>query len=650
MHCYPLVDPNVLTKTYGFSQETPDQPMSRAQRSTFAFGDYRLIPEEGVVLRQGQPVAIPPKAFETLVVLVHRRGHVVSKADLLAAVWPDTVVEEANLTQNISTLRKALDEPGESSCIATHPKRGYRFVAPVDETSGDEAPESAEKPAAVDSQNVSLAPYPRGPIAIAVAAALVVVAITVGFALRGRAPTPMGASERIMLAVLPFQNLSGDAEQEFVSDGFTEETIARLGNLNPARLGVIARTSVMSYKDTAQSVAEIGSELGVEFVIEGSIRREGEVVRVTVQLVRAMDQTHLWADSFEGDWAGILEFQKQTAQGIARTLTVELLADDAGDRGARASTDPRAYEAYLKGRYFWNKRNLDGFLKSEELYQQALTLDPDFALAHSGLADTYLMMRSYNYASAEILPRIERSARRAIELDPRLAAPHATLSGVLMAARDFEGGRRELLRAMELDPNYATARQWYAAFLTMMGRSPEAVVEIEHALELDPLSLRMIVDKARILYFAGSYDDAVEQCLRALEMDPTFGSARFQLGLTLLELGQHDAAIAELERAANGRPSFWLGYGYARLGRDVEAREMLARLRLIWETEGTFAGAVALVYTGLGEVDRAFEWLEIGFEDRDPSLDSLKAWPYWESLRDDPRYTDLLRRLNLPLG
>ncbi|MFQ5777839.1 MAG: protein kinase [Terriglobia bacterium] len=472
--------------------------------------------------------------------------------------------------------------------------------------------------------------------------------------LLGGATPPPG---KIMLAVLPFDNLSADPEQEYFSDGLTEEMIAQLGRLQPKDLGVIARTSVMQYKGTQKQIDQIGRELNVDYVLEGSVRlsraesrgRKESRLRITAQLIQVRDQTHLWAESYERNLADVFAIQSGVAERIARSLAMELLPA-AQARLARAPTsNAEAHQAYLKGRYFWNKRTGDGFKKAMEQFQRAIELDPGYALAHAGVADTYILLGNYGVLPHnEAKPKAKAAARKALELDETLAEAHTSLAGVMGEYEwDWLGAEREFRRALELNPNYATARQWHAAHLAMMGRPEEGILEIKKAQELDPLSLRINVDVARAYYFARQYDQAIEQCQKALELDPSFTSARYQLGLSYVEKGLYEEAIAELEKAAGGGLSMWLGYTYAVAGKRQEALAMLDRWKELWKKRGMGASAVALIYVGLGEKDQAFPWLEKALEQRS-GMTTLKSYPYWAPLRSDPRFQDLLRRMNFP--
>ncbi len=633
------------------------------EKDAYEFGRFRLLVGEGILLRDGEPAPLPPKALDVLLVLVRHAGHVVGKAEIVEAVWRDTVVEEANLTQYISTLRKVLDEGAADSHIETFSKRGYRFVPPVRRLAEAEleslrgreqaAPSPVrDAPAGTPAPVDSTAPAKiRRPTAAGVAwsalTAIVVTASVIAF-VGSRTPRPP-PDDRVIVAVLPFENLSGDPEEEYVSDGLTEETIAQLGALNPERIGVIARTSVMRFKGHSRSVTEIGRELGADYLIEGSVRRDGNRVRVTTQLVQADDQSLLWSENFEKDWTGLIQIQKAVAEGIALTLAVELLPGTEPRVAHPGTSSAAAYEAYLKGRYFWNQRTLEGFERSLDLYKTALDLDPRYAAAWAGLANTHMLLRNYGYApSQEMLREARNAALKAIELDPGLAAPRATLAGIAFDEGNWTEALSGFQRALEIDPNYLTGRQWYGTNLALLGRFDAAIAELEQAIELDPLSPAVNTAVGRVLYFAGRLDEAITALTATLELTPDYAQARFHLGLAYLEGGRYDRAITELETAAAGAESMWLGHAYARAGRRTDAIGMLERLQSRWERSGIQAEGIALVHLGLGNVEEAFTWLYQAVEDQSPGLTSLQAYPYWEPLRGDVRYELLVRRLGFP--
>jgi len=388
----------------------------------FEFGRFRLDPVEKVLFADGQPVPLTLKAFETLLALLEASGHVLEKDELMKRVWPDTFVEDGTLVQNIATLRKALDEgPDQRSFIETVPRRGYRFSGIVHQVDA----------AIPEVKSRSRIRYP----VVAGAAIGAVLLLATWFAVRAIRPTSPPEQKRIMLAVLPFLNLSGDSGQEYFSNGLTEEMITQLGALEPARLGVISRTSSMLYKDTKKDARQIGRELGVDFIMEGSVRRDSGRVRITAQLIQVKDQTHLWAQDYGRNLSDVLSLQNDVASTIAREIKLKL-TPAASARVSNASTlDPQAYEWYLQGRYFWNKRSKSGILKAIEYFKEAIVRDPSYAQAHAGLADAYALLGSLSIAEMsrrEAMSNAKASALRALQLDDSLAEAHTSLAFVLM--------------------------------------------------------------------------------------------------------------------------------------------------------------------------------------------------------------------------
>jgi TolB-like protein/Tfp pilus assembly protein PilF len=467
-------------------------------------------------------------------------------------------------------------------------------------------------------------------------------------------PTAGQRDGKIMLAVLPLENLSPNPEQEYFSDGMTEEMITQLGRLQPKKLGVIARTSAMRYKDTDKPIDWIGRELGVEYVLEGSVRRAGGRVRIAAKLVQVSDETQLWGDTYERDAADVFTVQTDVAESVAEALAVELLSDERSRAAAAKTptTSPAAHDAYLRGRHHWNQRTEDGFRKAIEFFEQAIEHDPGYALAYAGLADCHIVLAEYGVSSArEVFPAARRAVLRALEIDDELAEAHTSLAAIRgYYDWDWEGAEREFRRALELDPGCATARQWYAEFLTQMGRHDEALAEIQRALEVDPLSLIINSVKAALFYYAGQHEEALEQARRTLELDPEFPVAHYFLGEAYEDQGRYEEAIEELKHAATlagGGPKWRarLAYTYAVAGRESEARRILDEVT--GPSPGGFVSSytVAAVYGALGDKDEAFRWLERAVEERDVRLRWLKVEPLFPSLRADPRFDDLLRRM-----
>src|SRR5579872_3023372 len=513
--------------------------MSSLTNSLYEFGEFRLDAQNRVLRRGETAVPLTPKAFDVLLVLVQSGGRIVSKDELMKAVWPDSFVEESNLTQTIFMVRKALNETKDQRYILNVQGQGYRFLVPITEA-GAGRPEEAPAPSYIEESVRAIPSDLRIPpakgwrlaiVAGAVAAVLVTaLAIWLWHSRRTSAEVP----GKIMLAVLPFENFTGDPGQEYFSDGLTEEMISQLGNLDPAHLGVIARTSVMNYKHSSALIPQIGKDLGVQYVIEGSVRRDSERVRITAQLIQVKDQTHLWAREYDRDLGHLLELQEEIAREVANEIEFSL----SGRRpieATREGTTPlpgaqsyEAYDLYLKGRYFWSKRTGPGFQQAADYFQQAIDKDPNYGPAYAGLADTFgLMSTWYVGPQNELMPKARTAALRALKLDESLAEAHASLALIKENYDyDWRGAEKEFRRAIQLGPQYATAHQWYGEFLSWQGRFEEAFAESQQARQLDPLSLIIASDYASILFDARQYDSALKQCRSLLELDPNYVHAQ----------------------------------------------------------------------------------------------------------------------------
>lgn len=467
-------------------------------------------------------------------------------------------------------------------------------------------------------------------------------------------PDDVRSQDRIMLAVLPFENLSGEPDQEYFSEGLTEEMIAQLGQIRPARLGVIARTSAMQYKATTKRVDQIGRELGVGYVLEGSVRRSAGRVRITAQLVHVTDQTPLWSETYERDFADIFAIQEEVSGRIARSLELELLPNRQASIAQGRTKNSEAYEAYLKGRYFWNKRTEEGLRKGLEELEGAVSLDPEFPLAHVGIADSYNMLADYGaLPPREALPLAKDAALRALALDPELAEAHTALTWAQWVQElDWKEAEKGFLNAIKLNPSYATSYQLYAHMLRCQGRHEEALAQARKARELDPLSLIINAVLGWQLYLARNPDAAVEQSLRTIEMDPNFPRVHSYLGWAYLQNGRFAEAVAELERARalfGDSPSrvAELAHGYAAAGRAAEAKKLLGDLLALRERRYVDAYLLARIYVALGEKDRAFGFLERAEADQSLQRVLLKVDPLLDPIREEPRFQELLRRSGL---
>ncbi len=457
------------------------------------------------------------------------------------------------------------------------------------------------------------------------------------------------------IAVLPLENLSRDPEQEYFADGMTDALINDLARIGALR--VVSRTSVMRFKGTQKTLRQIGHELNADAIVEGSILRAGDRVRLTAQLIHAPSDRHLWANSYERDLQDALALQSEVAHSIAREIRVVLTPQEEERLTSAGPVNREAYDAYLKGRYAWNQRTEERLLKGIEYFQTAIEKDPNFVLAYSGLADSYNLLGSFDSGGLpprEAFPKARTAAERALEIDERLAEAHASLGYTkLFYDWDWSGAQAEFKRAVELNPNYANTHMWYALYFAALGRFDEAIGEIRRAKELDPTSLVIIQGVGRHLYLARRYDEAIEQIRQSLELDPRFPRARMRLGDAYVQKRMFPEAIAELREAlalSGGSPNVMgaLGRAYALSGQRDEAMKVLDDLRVLSERRYVSPFAIALVYTGLGEKDQAFAWLRKSAEERSGLLFLSAVLPELDSLRSDPRFAELLRQIGLP--
>jgi TolB-like protein/Tfp pilus assembly protein PilF len=452
------------------------------------------------------------------------------------------------------------------------------------------------------------------------------------------------SSEIRSIAVLPLRDLSPNSDQEYFADGVTEELITSLAQSLPLR--VISRTSVMRYKQTSEPITQIAKELGVEAIIEGAVARSENRVAVTIQLIDAKDDRHLWAHEYKRQIGDILSIETELAQQIASQVGVTLSPEHESKAAAGRAIDPQAYQLYLKGRYFWNKRTGDGFLKAAEYFQQAVDLDPNYAEAYVGLADCYAFGHFPRNRSAE---EAEAMAQKALALDDRLGEAHATL-GLLAENRDWNwvAAETEYKRAISLNPNYASAHQWYGEELAITGRFDEALRELKLAGELDPLSLIIMKDTGEIYYFLRKFDVAIGYFRKALEMDPNFVLGRANLGLAYLQKRDYSSAISEFRKAASDSPDALAGLGcaYGLQGRKLEAEQVLSDLKLMSQRQYVDLSHLASIYAALGDKEKALVLLEQCYREH-ALLTGLKVDPRWDNLRSDPRFVNLMKRIGL---
>src|SRR5271154_914446 len=454
------------------------------------------------------------------------------------------------------------------------------------------------------------------------------------------------------LAVLPFESLSNDASQDYFADGMTDELISDLGQISALR--VISRTSVMSYKRARKPLPQIARELNVEAVVEGTVLRSGDRVRITAQLIEASDDKHLWSNSYEGDLRDTLELQSKVASAIADQIRISLNPQEQAALNKAKVVNPEAYESYLKGRYFWNKRTAEGLKGARAYFDQAIEEDPNYAQAYSGLADTYALLGDWQYAvmtPKEALPKAKAAAIKALELDSSLGEAHNSLAFCLDGFDwDLDAGGKEFRRAIELNPGYATAHHWYAWHLALLSRYDEALLEMKKAENLDPLSLIINADLAELLVLAHSYDESIRQSRKTIEMDPNFPLAHNQLGQAYLQKHMYDEAVAELQKAVQfsaGSPTCIanLARAYVASGNRSDAVKLLNDLKRRSNPGYSNASEIAMIYASLGDTEQAMNWLEKGYDERfNPGI---LLRPGFDPLRADSRFQQLLHRVGL---
>ncbi len=567
-------------------------------RGAVGFGVFEVDLGGRELRKRGVRVKLQEQPFQVLQILLLHPGDVVTREELRESIWPaDTFVDfDQGLNNAVKRLRDALGDSAETPrFIETIPKHGYRFICTTE--------------------------------------------------LRN-APRQLRS-----LAVLPLENLSHDPEQEYFAEGLTEALITRLAKIGELR--VISRTSVMQYKGVHKPLREIARDLEVEMVVEGTVLRAGRRVRITAQLIDAAKESHLWAESYERDLRNILVLQSEVAQAIAREVQIKLTPQERAQFAQAPPVDPESYEAYLKGRYHWNRRAVSGFEKAIGYFQEAIAKDPSYGTAYAGLADCLSGLGVWGFVSPnEGCGKAKRLALKALEIDRGLAEAHASLAWATMwYDYDFLAAEREFERSIELNPRYATAHQWFGMGLGLMGRYEEAYTELKRAISLDPCSSVIHWTFGFVYHRARRYDQAIEQRERALELDPNFAQGHGGLGFDYLEKGMYEPAISELQKAvqlSQNAPTFlgWLGEAYAVAGHRDEALKVLERLQELSKQRYVTPYIVAGIYAALRKKEEALQWLNSAYGEHAAFMVLLKTEPRFDYLRSDPLFQDILRRMN----
>jgi TolB-like protein/DNA-binding winged helix-turn-helix (wHTH) protein/Flp pilus assembly protein TadD len=595
--------------------------------------------------------------------LLEHPGEVVTRDELHKRLWPaDTFVDfDHGLNKTINKIREALGDSAESPrFVETVARRGYRFLAEV--KLADAAPVRSSEvatrpdPAAEARDRQDLAgklAMPKHFLSslawkISVFVLLVMTSLVTWKLHSWNRPSPIIRS----LAVLPFESLSSDASQDYFTDGMTDELISDLGQISALR--VISRTSVMAYKHARKPLPQIARELNVDAVVEGTVLRSGDQVRITAQLIEASADKHLWSQSYQGELRDTLAVQNKVARAIADQIRISLNPQEQAALKSVKVVNPEAYVSYLKGRYFWNKRTADSLKVALAYFNQAIDEDPKYAQAYSGLADTYALLGDWQYAvmtPKEALPKAKAAAIKALELDSALGEAHNSLAFCLDGFDwDLDSAGKEFLRATELNPGYATAHHWYAWHLALLHRYDEALAEMRKAESLDPLSLIINADLAELLALAHSYDESIQQSRKTIEMDPNFGLAHNHLGQAYLQKHMNDEAVAELQKAvqlSGGSPTCIanLARAYVTSGKRSEAENLLSDLKKRSNPSHSLASEIAVIYVALGDTGQAITWLKRGYKERFNPGVLLR--PGFDPLRSDPRFQDIVRRIGL---
>ena len=614
----------------------------------YDFGPFRIDPAKRLLLRESEPVSLKPKAFDTLLFLVQNRGRVVEKDEMLKALWPDTFVEEANLTQHISLVRKALGEKaGENRFILTIPGRGYQFVADVREIAeGDEAGESRVE----RSLSARFFRQALGWKMLTAYALLIAVAFTLGYVWNRRQSARAGEPVR-SIAVLPFKSAGGSAEDEYVRLGLTEALISKFNGLSYVTVRQLSE--VLKYNKPDADPLAAGRALAVDAVLDGVIQKSDGRIRLTARLLDVRVGETLWVQSFDEQWSDIFAMQDAIAVQISRTLAMVLTIEDRQRVARRHTNNAEAYGLYLQAAYLYGKRTAEAIEKSDEFMRRAIELDPNFALAYQGLAINYGFPRPF-LSPREAQQKQKEYLRKALERDNTLGTSH-----MLMASLKWRGdlnakeAEKYFRRAVELEPNNVNTRRGYGLFLAEQGRLDEGIREMELAQKLSPTSLSTMTVLAALYAYARRYDDAIRQYEKVLELDSSYSSAHAGLGWVRARKGAYEEALASLEKAAEletvnkSNVQAFFGYTFAKMGRQDETIRTLHQVEELRKHGQGSWGAMAVIYAAQSEKSQSLISLEKALEEREWWAFSIKVNPLFDDLRSDPRFDDLLRRIGL---
>ncbi len=652
---------------------------SATSAKIFRFGVFEVDPKAGELRKHGLRVKLSEQPFQILTMLLEKPGEIITRDELRSRLWQgDTFVDfDHGLNNAVMRLREVLGDSSDSPrFIETIPRRGYRFIAPVEESVFPvQGPAESEVPVAVrlpeldattSSGNIPIAGAQSQPVRSGfpfsrfvtwmVAGILTVGVLTLlGFLFLGRSPGAPKPPQNTSLVVLPLEDLSGDKDQEYFADGMTDELIANLAKIRSLR--VISRSTAMAYKGTRKPLSEIAHELSVDAVVEGTVLRVGNRVRITAELVQVSTDRHLWADTYESQMGDVLALQNRVSSAIVNEIRINLTQEDRERLAKNPAVAPEAYENYLKGRYYWNKRTDENLTKAIGYFEEATREDQHYALAYAGLSDCYAIISATIFGtmpSSVAAPKAKDAAQHALEIDPTLAEAETSLATVKFNYDwDWSGAAAGFERAIQLNPSYATAYQRYSLYLMAMGRTQDSFEQINKARELDPLSISINFSLGWRLYMARQYDRALEQLRNTLEMDPSYELPHLVAGQAYEQKGQFDLAIAELGKAvdlSHGTPMMVsaLAHAYARSGNKAEAEKLLAQLTAEAKKEYVSPYYIAIVYAGLGDNETATNWLEKALADHSNGLVFLRVEPELDGLRANPRFIALQKKLNFP--
>jgi TolB-like protein/tetratricopeptide (TPR) repeat protein/DNA-binding winged helix-turn-helix (wHTH) protein len=638
------------------------KPESSASGRIFRFGAFEFHVQARELRKHRLRIKLAGQPISVLAMLLERPGEVVTREDLQARLWPaGTYVDfEHSVNAAVKRLRQALGDSADSPrFIETLARSGYRFIAPLSERIDDIAEPAGQKQAAEPQSAAQVKRAAKWlrflafPRVMAAVLLLIVVAAAFIIGLHERRPAPTGAGPIRSLAVLPLANLSGDPDEEYFVEGMADALRQHLEVISALR--VVSRTSSMYYRGSSKPLPEIARQLNADAVVEGSVLRSGNRVRINVELIQTASDTHVWGGSYDRDLKDIFVLQAEVAQKIADEIRATVSPPDRARLARRQTPDPDAYLAYSKGRFFWNRRTEVDLKRAIGYFQQAIEKDPNYALAYDGLADCWLPLGWYAYlAPSETFPYAKVAVMKALALDDSLAAAHTSLAFVtLYYDRDWAGAEREFRRAIELNPNYANGHHWYAEFLSLVGRHAEAIAESERARELDPLSNIINTWVGSRYFFARQYDKAIEQYRNAVEMDPGFVPGHLVLGHALEQKHMYGEAIAELEKAVSlsgGSPVYMasLVHAYGVAGRQSQAKKLFDDLRNLSKQRYVSSYDLALASLGIGETDQAFTLLARAVEERSPRAAFLGVDPRFDGLRNDARFKELMIRIGRP--